>query len=73
MCFIDSDLSERLSLIIPPNSIGHWTEESQGRSHRNLLRSDRASEFGRIPKVLNLLSLGEGLGKNRRILLINFH
>jgi hypothetical protein len=26
-------------------------------------------EFGKIPKALSLLSLGEGRGKNRRILL----
>jgi hypothetical protein len=35
VCFIDSDLSELLSLIIPSNSIGHWAEESQGRSRRD--------------------------------------
>jgi len=33
------------------------------------IKGDRGLEFGRIPKALSLLSLGEGQGKNRRVLL----
>jgi hypothetical protein len=48
VCFIDSDLSERLSLIIPSNSIEHWAEESQRRSRLGVWKdpnSMKPSEF----------------------------